>query len=146
MSRMRITYTAMKPRLRAGTSIRCSPCILSRTMRLIICVPTIISVISACLRENSWMVRSCSAPQFDGSQDHDMILRLTDRAKCVVHVPKLLYYWRCHPGSVASGVDAKPYVVEAAKGAVADHLRRHGFKHFQITIHKGIRDHLQDPV
>ena len=72
-------------------------------------------------------------PQFDGSQDHDMILRLTDRAKCVVHVPKLLYYWRCHPGSVASGVDAKPYVVEAAKGAVADHLRRHGFKHFQIT-------------
>ena len=72
-------------------------------------------------------------PQFDGSQDHDMILRLTDRAKCVVHVPKLLYYWRCHPGSVASGVEAKPYVVEAAKGAVADHLRRHGFKHFQIT-------------
>ena len=72
-------------------------------------------------------------PQFDGSQDHDMILRLTDRARCVVHVPKLLYYWRCHPGSVASGVDAKPYVVEAAKGAVADHLRRHGFKHFQIT-------------
>lgn len=71
--------------------------------------------------------------KFDGSQDHDMILRLTDRAKCVVHVPKLLYYWRCHPGSVASGVDAKPYVVEAAKGAVADHLRRHGFKHFQIT-------------
>ena len=72
-------------------------------------------------------------PQFDGSQDHDMILRLTDRAKCVVHVPKLLYYWRCHPGSVASGVEAKPYVVEAARGAVADHLRRHGFRHFQIT-------------
>lgn len=72
-------------------------------------------------------------PQFDGSQDHDMILRLTDRAKCVVHVPKLLYYWRNHAGSVASGVEAKPYVVEAARGAVADHLRRHGFAHFQIT-------------
>lgn len=71
--------------------------------------------------------------QFDGSQDHDMILRLTDRAKKVVHVPKLLYYWRSHAGSVASGIDAKPYVVEAAKGAVADHLRRHGFQHFQIT-------------
>lgn len=72
-------------------------------------------------------------PQFDGSQDHDMILRLTDRATCVVHVPKLLYYWRNHAGSVASGVEAKPYVVEAARGAVADHLRRHGFTHFQIT-------------
>ena len=72
-------------------------------------------------------------PQFDGSQDHDMILRLTDRAKHIVHVPRLLYYWRCHEGSVASGIEAKPYVVEAAKGAVADHLRRHGFEHFQIT-------------
>lgn len=71
--------------------------------------------------------------RFDGSQDHDMILRLTDRAKNVVHVPKLLYYWRSHAGSVASGIDAKPYAVEAAKGAVADHLRRHGFNHFQIT-------------
>ena len=71
--------------------------------------------------------------RFDGSQDHDMILRLTDRAKKVVHVPKLLYYWRSHEGSVASGIDAKPYVAEAARGAVADHLRRHGFTHFQIT-------------
>ena len=71
--------------------------------------------------------------RFDGSQDHDMILRMTDRAKHIVHIPKLLYYWRCHEGSVASGIDAKPYVVAAAKGAVADHLRRHGFTHFQIT-------------
>ncbi len=71
--------------------------------------------------------------RFDGSQDHDMILRLTDRAKKVVHVPRLLYYWRSHEGSVASGVEAKPYVVEAARGAVADHLKRHGFTHFQIT-------------
>lgn len=71
--------------------------------------------------------------KYDGSQDHDMILRLTDRAKNVVHVPRLLYYWRSHAGSVASGIDAKPYAVEAAKGAVADHLKRHGFEHFQIT-------------
>ncbi len=72
-------------------------------------------------------------PKFDGSQDHDMILRLTDRAKKVVHVPKLLYYWRSHAGSVASGIDAKPYAVQAAKGAVSDHLKRHGYEHFQIT-------------
>lgn len=71
--------------------------------------------------------------KFDGSQDHDMILRLTDRAKSVVHVPKLLYYWRSHPGSVAADIGAKPYAIEAARGAVADHLKRHGFEHFQIT-------------
>ena len=69
---------------------------------------------------------------FDGSQDHDMILRLTDRAKNVVHIPKVLYYWRSHAGSVASGIGAKPYAIEAAKGAVADHLRQHGLDNFQI--------------
>lgn len=71
-------------------------------------------------------------PKFDGSQDHDMILRLTDNAQKIVHVPKLMYYWRCHSGSVASGIDAKPYAIEAAKGAVAEHLRKHGYDHFKI--------------
>ncbi|MBE5865635.1 MAG: glycosyltransferase [Lachnospiraceae bacterium] len=71
--------------------------------------------------------------KFDGSQDHDMILRLTDNAKCIVHVPKLMYYWRSHAGSVASGIDAKPYAIAAAKGAVAEHLRGHGYDHFQIS-------------
>ncbi len=71
--------------------------------------------------------------KFDGSQDHDMILRLTDKAKKIVHVPRLLYYWRCHPGSVASNISAKEYAIDAAKGAVADHLRKHGYKDFKIT-------------
>lgn len=71
--------------------------------------------------------------KFDGSQDHDMILRLTDRAERIVHVPRLLYYWRSHAGSVASNINAKPYAIESARGAVADHLRKHGFDHFTIT-------------
>ena len=71
--------------------------------------------------------------KFDGSQDHDMILRLTDRAKKIVHVPKLMYYWRSHAGSVASGIEAKTYAIDAAKGAVAEHLRNHGCEHFKIT-------------
>lgn len=75
-------------------------------------------------------------PQFDGSQDHDMILRLTDRASCIVHVPKLLYYWRSHAGSVASDISAKSYAIDAAKGAVADHLRRQGWENFEITSTK----------
>lgn len=70
--------------------------------------------------------------KFNGSQDHDMILRLTDRAKKVVHIPRLLYYWRSHAGSVASGIEAKPYAINAAKGAVSEHLRQHGFEHFKI--------------
>lgn len=71
--------------------------------------------------------------KFDGSQDHDMILRLTDNAKKIVHVPRLMYYWRSHAGSTAGGIDAKPYAIEAAKGAVAEHLKKHGYDHFKIT-------------
>ena len=62
-----------------------------------------------------------------------MILRLTDRAQNFVHVPKLLYYWRSHAGSVAANIEAKPYAIESARNAVADHLRKHGFEHFTIT-------------
>ena len=87
------------------------------------------SVFSRKLLEGTELFR----PDFDGSQDHDMILRLTDRAQNIVHVPRLMYYWRSHEGSVAAGIEAKPYAIEAAKGAIADHLKKHGFKHFQIT-------------
>lgn len=73
---------------------------------------------------------------FDGSQDHDMILRLTSKAKCIVHVPKLLYYWRSHAGSVAADIGAKSYAIDAAKGAVAAHLREQGYKNFEITSTK----------
>ncbi|MCH5343130.1 MAG: glycosyltransferase family 2 protein [Acetatifactor sp.] len=86
------------------------------------------SVFSRELLEGNELFRT----KFDGSQDHDMILRLTDNAKKIVHVPKLMYYWRSHVGSVASGIDAKPYAIQAAKGAVSEHLRKHGYDHFQI--------------
>ncbi|MBQ1993763.1 MAG: glycosyltransferase family 2 protein [Lachnospiraceae bacterium] len=86
------------------------------------------SVFSRELLEGTELFRS----GFDGSQDHDMILRLTSNAKNVVHIPKLMYYWRSHKGSVASDISAKPYAIAAAKGAVADHLTKNGFKNFEI--------------
>lgn len=70
---------------------------------------------------------------FDGSQDHDMILRLTTLAENVVHVPRILYYWRAHAGSVASDINAKFYAVDAAKRAVDDHLNQFGIYNTIIT-------------
>lgn len=70
--------------------------------------------------------------EFDGSQDHDMILRLTAKAKNIVHVPKILYYWRSHAGSVASDINAKSYAIDAAKGAVSAHLTACGMEGFKI--------------
>ncbi len=61
--------------------------------------------------------------QYDGSQDHDMILRLTSKAQKVYHVPKALYYWRSHKASVAQDINAKTYAVDAAKRAVHDHIQ-----------------------
>ena len=60
--------------------------------------------------------------QYDGSQDHDMILRHTWKAKKVYHVPKALYYWRSHKASVAQDINAKTYAVDAAKRAVHDFI------------------------
>lgn len=63
-------------------------------------------------------------PEMDGSQDYDMILRLTEKAKKIVHVPHVLYYWRMHATSVASDISAKPYCVDAAKKALQKHYER----------------------
>ena len=66
--------------------------------------------------------------RFDGSQDYDLILRLTEQAEHIVHIPKVLYYWRSHKDSTASDIAAKPYTMEAAKKAIAEHLDRIGLK------------------
>ena len=63
---------------------------------------------------------------FDGSQDYDLILRLTEQAERIRHIPKILYYWRAHRDSVAESVGAKPYVIEAAHKAIRGHLERIG--------------------
>ena len=67
-------------------------------------------------------------PEYDGSQDYDMILRLTEKAKMIVHIPKILYYWRVHPDSTAYDIGAKSYAIEAGRRALGDHLARIGLK------------------
>ena len=86
------------------------------------------SVFKADLLKETGLFRS----EFDGSQDHDMILRLTAAAKHICHVPKILYYWRSHAGSVAADINAKTYAIDAAKNAVATHLTVCGFEGFKI--------------
>lgn len=67
-------------------------------------------------------------PECDGSQDHDLFLRLIEQNGGAAHLPQVLYYWRVHAGSTSGGTDAKPYVAAAAKKALADHLARTGRK------------------
>ncbi len=64
----------------------------------------------------------------DGSQDHDLMLRLTDKAEKIVHIPKILYFWRSHPNSVASDINSKTYAIAAGIKAVKDNIESHGMK------------------
>jgi GT2 family glycosyltransferase len=65
---------------------------------------------------------------FDGSQDWDLFLRVTERARKVVHVPRILYHWRATPASAAHDVGVKPWAHDAARRAVAEHVQRIGLQ------------------
>lgn len=66
--------------------------------------------------------------EFNGSQDYDIILRATEQANRVIHIPKILYHWRINANSVASSASAKPYAYVAAKKAIMASLERQGIK------------------
>lgn len=63
---------------------------------------------------------------YDGSQDYDLFLRVVDRSRNIVHIPKILYHWRAIDGSVGKQGEAKMYAYDSAKKALADHLERNG--------------------
>ncbi|MFN0061419.1 MAG: glycosyltransferase [Myxococcaceae bacterium] len=63
---------------------------------------------------------------FDGAQDYDLMLRLSERTQRIVHIPKVLYHWREAEGSTAQNVRNKPLATEAGKRALAEHLVRAG--------------------
>ena len=63
-------------------------------------------------------------PGFDGSQDYDLALRVTERAQKILHLPEILYHWRVRNGQVSGGDD--PAVYAAARRAIQDQCRRMG--------------------
>lgn len=66
--------------------------------------------------------------EYDGAQDYDLILRSTEKANEIRHVPKILYHWRMHKNSTAQNPQSKLYAYEAGKKAVQSHLERMGLK------------------
>jgi glycosyltransferase involved in cell wall biosynthesis len=65
---------------------------------------------------------------FDGSQDYDLFLRVTERARQIVHVPEVLYHWRAITGSTALAHEEKPYAFLAAVRAVEEAIDRRGVR------------------
>jgi len=61
---------------------------------------------------------------FDGSQDYDLNLRISEAAKHIIHIPKILYHWRIHKDSTAGDLTVKPQAVHSARKALEEHLKR----------------------
>ena len=68
--------------------------------------------------------------EFDGSQDWDLVLRVTEQVgrNTIIHIPHVLYHWRSHAGSTSLATEAKPWAVDAGRRAVADALERRGVR------------------
>jgi len=65
------------------------------------------------------------ASETDGAQDWDLFLKIAERTNKIYHIPKILYHWRDLKTSCAMrGETAKPYIFEAQRLAIQDHLRR----------------------
>jgi O-antigen biosynthesis protein len=68
-------------------------------------------------------------PEYEGSQDWDIVLKVTEKARRVLHVPRVLYHWRTLATSAAGGgEEAKPWAFEAGTRAVQAHCERIGLK------------------
>ncbi len=63
---------------------------------------------------------------YDGAQDYDFILRCTEQARGICHIPRVLYHWRTHAQSTADNPLSKQYAYEAGRRAIAAHLERAG--------------------
>ncbi|HME08758.1 MAG TPA: glycosyltransferase [Bryobacteraceae bacterium] len=65
-------------------------------------------------------------PEFDGSQDYDLILRLSEQTDRIRRIPRVLYHWRKHSQSTAMEKAQKPAASDAGRRALAEHLQRRG--------------------
>jgi len=63
-------------------------------------------------------------PKMDGAQDYDYVLRASEKAAKIVHIPRVLYHWRVHPGSTAGDSAHKAYTAQAGYRALQAHLKR----------------------
>lgn len=67
-------------------------------------------------------------PACDGAQDYDFILRVSEQASHVKHIPRVLYHWRVSGDSTASTIDNKSFAVEAGRLALNSHVERMGHR------------------
>lgn len=94
--------------------------------------------------------------KYDGAQDYDLVLRIVSELagtkpgaeweKTIVHIPQVLYHWRCHTESTAENTASKSYAYEAGRMALVDFCSRQGWKaHVGHSLHLGFYDVIYEP-
>ncbi len=95
--------------------------------------------------------------EYDGAQDYDLVLRVVDHLRrqaaaenrsgagkwqeAVVHIPQILYHWRCHADSTAENTASKAYAYEAGKAALESFCRQQGWNvTVEHSLHLGFYD------
>ena len=73
--------------------------------------------------------------EFDGSQDFDLFLRLTRKAKKIKHIEDVLYFWRIHAGSMAAGAESKPYAIENGRRALEEALNNEDNDYSEVKVY-----------
>lgn len=88
---------------------------------------------------------------FDGAQDYDLLLRIVGELygslsvkrmeELIVHIPKILYHWRCHDGSTADNTGSKSYAYEAGRAALEAFCVERGWQtQVKHSLHLGFYD------
>ncbi|MDQ3415253.1 MAG: glycosyltransferase family 2 protein [Verrucomicrobiota bacterium] len=65
-------------------------------------------------------------PEFDGAQDYDLFLRISELTSRIHHLPRILYHWRRSETSTSDNIRRKPQALEAGRRAIENHLQRRG--------------------
>lgn len=74
--------------------------------------------------------------EFDGAQDYDLFLRISEQTDKIKHITKVLYHWRVHNNSTSKNMESKMYAIEAGKKAIEEHCMRKGLKIEKVEIEK----------
>lgn len=81
-----------------------------------------LTVLSAAVLDQIGVLNS----EYEGSQDYDLVLRASEKARAIVHIPQVLYHWRAHASSTAGVPSNKTYAYVSGQKAIAHHLERIG--------------------
>ncbi|NET42657.1 glycosyltransferase [Okeania sp. SIO2B3] len=79
-----------------------------------------------CVRRELALAAGGFKSEFDGVQDYEFMLRVSEQTNKIAHISRHLYHWRQVKGSISGDADAKAGIEVVQQAAVNSHLQRIG--------------------